>query len=150
KDIAARNRGEPIDTPKLLEPPSTHSRIQGEGLDAAYNAWLKAKKRSASAIREFAHAIARFKELHGDLAIVQITRRHVREFREALQLTPKRRSGKLREAPLPELAEWADKHPQAQRISAATVNKLLGGVQAVLVWARDNGMIPDEMSWADP
>src|SRR5262249_27682088 len=92
KDIAARNRGEPIDTPKLLEPASTRSPIQGEGLDAAYNAWLKAKKRSASAIREFAHAIARFKELHGDLAIGQITRRHVREFREALQLISKRRA----------------------------------------------------------
>jgi hypothetical protein len=94
KDIAARNRGEPIDTPKLLEPLST-STVRGEGLDAAYDGWLKVKKRSASAIREFAHAITRFKELHGDLAITQITRRHVREFREALQLIPKRRAGKL-------------------------------------------------------
>ena len=74
----------------------------------------------------------------------------MREFREALQLIPKRRSGKLKEALLPELVEWAAKHPEAERISAATVNKLLGGVQAVLVWARDNGMIPDETPWADP
>ena len=149
KDIAARHKGEPIDTPKLLEP-SQHSPIHGEGLDAAYSAWLKAKKRSASAVREFAHAIARFKELHGDLAITQITRRHVREFREALQLIPKRRAGKLKEASLPDLVEWTRKHPGAECISPATVNKLLGGVQAVLVWARDNGMIPDEMPWADP
>ena len=99
KDVAARNRGEPIDTPKLIEP-SPNSTVQGEGLDAAYDGWLKVKKRSASAIREFAHAIARFKELHGDLAIVQITRRHVREFREALQLIPKRRAGKLKRGPI--------------------------------------------------
>jgi len=150
KDIAARNRGEPIDTPKLLEPSFSHAPLRGEGLDAAYDAWLKAKKRSVSAVREFAHAIARFKEFHGDLAITQITRRHVREFREALQLIPKRRAGKLREAQLPELVEWTHKHPAAECISPATVNKLLGGVQAVLVWARDNGMIPDEMPWADP
>ena len=150
KDIAARNRGEPIDTPKLIEPSSLCCTVEGEGLDAAYGAWLKSKKRSASAIREFAHAIARFKELHGDLAIVQITRRHVREFREALQLLPKRRTGTLREAPLPELVEWSNRHPEAERVSSATVNKLLGGVQAVLVWARDNGMIPDETPWADP
>jgi integrase len=149
KDIAARNRGEPIDTPKLLEP-STHPTVRSEGLDAAYDGWLKAKKRSASAIREFAHAIARFKELHGDVAITQITRRHVREFREALQLIPKRRAGKFKEATLPELVEWTRQHPEAEPISPATVNKLLGGVQAVLVWARDNGMIPDEMPWADP
>lgn len=150
KDIAARNRGEPIDTPKLMEPSSLCSPVESEGLDAAYGAWLKAKKRSASAVREFAHAIARFNELHGDLPIIQITRRHVREFREALQLIPKRRSGRLKEAPLPDLVAWAGQHPEAERISPATVNKLLGGVQAVLVWARDNGMIPDETPWADP
>jgi integrase len=74
----------------------------------------------------------------------------VREFREALQLIPKRRAGKLKDAALPELIEWARKHPDAERLSAASINKLLGGVQAVLVWARKNGMIPDEMPWADP
>ena len=35
-------------------------------------------------------------------------------------------------------------------MSAATVNKLLGGVQAVVVWARNNGLIPDHVPWADP
>ncbi len=149
KAIDARNRGEPIDTPKLVEP-SVDETANSDGLDAAYEGWLKVKKRSASAIREFKHAIARFKELHGDLAITQITRRHVREFREALQDIAKRRTGKLRDAPLPDLVEWSRKHPDAERISPASVNKLLGGVQAVLVWARDNGMIPDEMPWADP
>jgi integrase len=149
KDIQARNNGEPIDTPKLLEP-SVGLIGHGEGLDAAYDGWLKVKKRSASAEREFKHAISRFKELHGDLAVTQITRRHAREFREALQLIPKRRAGNVKDAALPELVEWASGHPDAERISEATVNKLLGGVQAVLVWARDNGMIPEEMPWADP
>ena len=31
-----------------------------------------------------------------------------------------------------------------------TVNKLLGGVQAIASWARDNGLIGDDMPWADP
>jgi hypothetical protein len=40
---------------------------------------------------------------------------------------------------LPELAEWSRRHPEAVRISSATVNKWLTCLQAVLNWARDNG-----------
>jgi hypothetical protein len=31
-------------------------------------------------------------------------------------------------------------------VSNATVNKLLAGVQAVGLWARDNGLIPDDIA----
>jgi integrase len=63
---------------------------------------------------------------------------------------PRERTGKLLKASLPELAEYGRKHPQVRKISAATVNKLLGGVQTVAVWAGDNGMVPDDVQWADP
>jgi integrase len=91
-----------------------------------------------------------FSELHGDLPVSQITRTHARQFREALQDVPRIRSGKLLKATLPELAQWGREHPEAQRISAATVNKNLGGVQAVAVWASGNGMVPEHIVWADP
>ena len=84
------------------------------------------------------------------MPVQSITRKTVREFREALQQLPLRRVGSLRRATLPELVEWSGKHPEAAKVSPATVNKLLGGVQAVAVWARDNGLIPDELPWADP
>jgi integrase len=80
----------------------------------------------------------------------KITRKHVREFREALQAMPVRRSGDLRKATLPALRDWSKTHPEANRVSPATVNKVLGGVQAIAVWARDNGIIPDDVPWADP
>jgi integrase len=101
-------------------------------------------------VDEFELGIARFIELHGDMPVRQITRKHVREFREALQDIPTRRTGALRKAPLPELVKWAKAHPSAERLSAATVNKSLGAVQAVAVWARDNGLIPDDVPWSDP
>ena len=82
--------------------------------------------------------------------VVKITRRHVLQLREALQEIPVRRTGKLRNAALPELVEWSKQHPKAPKVSNATVNKLLGGVQAVALWARDNGLIPDDVPWADP
>ena len=84
------------------------------------------------------------------MPVVKITRRHVLQFREALQDLPVRRSGKVRNATLPQLVEWSKHHPRAPRVSNATVNKLLGGVQAVALWARDNGLIPDDVPWADP
>jgi hypothetical protein len=84
------------------------------------------------------------------MPVAKITRRHVLHFREALQDLPIRRSGKLRSATLPELVEWSKHHSRAPRVSNATVNKLLGGVQAVALWARDNGLIADDSPWADP
>ena len=35
-------------------------------------------------------------------------------------------------------------------IGAATINKWLTCLQGVLNWARKNGVIPDEVVWADP
>ncbi len=40
--------------------------------------------------------------------------------------------------------------PSAEKTTAGTVNKLLGGVQAIAVWADKNGMVPDEAMWSDP
>jgi integrase len=147
--IERRQRGEPVDTPPVPEVTGQPA-AEGETLRAALEDWKKARRRPANTLREFVYAVGRFVELHGDLPVVKITRRHVRTFREALQLLPLRRSGELRSATLPELAEWSRKHGGIPRVSAATVNKMLGGVQAVLMWARDNGFIPDEVPWADP
>ena len=56
----------------------------------------------------------------------------------------------MRAAALPELVQRAKVHPDEKRIAAPTVNKLLGGVQAVTVWGFDNGLTPDDVPWADP
>jgi integrase len=37
-----------------------------------------------------------------------------------------------------------------KKIAPATVNKLLGSIQALVVWSRNNGLIPDDVPWADP
>ena len=149
EDVLARNRGQPIDSPKLPDPTST-SPVSGCGLRAAYDGWDKMEARPISTRMEFARGIDRFIELHGDLDVVQINRKHVREFREAAQLVPKHRAGKLRKARLPELVEWSRQHPGIVCIAAATINKWLTCLQGVLNWARKNGVIPDETPWADP
>ena len=52
--------------------------------------------------------------------------------------------------PLPELAEWGRKHLEIQKIATPTLNKLLGGVQTIALWARDKGMVPEDLPWSDP
>jgi integrase len=148
--ILARNRGAPIESPKLLEPGENSAPSSGCRLRAAYEAWVKTEPRKKSTELEFARGIDRFIELHGDLDVVQINRGHVREFQDAAQLVPTGRSGKLLKATLPQLVEYSRAHPNAPRIKAATVNKWLNCLGAVLNWSRKNGRIPDEVQWSDP
>jgi integrase len=87
---------------------------EGESLRAAYVGWKKSRSPSPTTLREFTYAIDRFIELHGDMPVEKITRKHVREFREALQELPVRRAGKLQRATLPELVEWSNE-PEPDR-----------------------------------
>jgi len=153
--ISKRNAGEVIDTPKIVEPPSDTALRSGassdaDTLSAAYEGWKKATSPTQSTDREFHYAVRRFIELHGDLRIEDIRRSHVRTYREALQMIPVRRSGDLRKADLPTLVEWSSKNPDAPRLKPTSINKMLGGVQAIAVWASDNGFTSEEQTWADP
>ena len=149
QDISARQSGEPIESPPMPTMEKT-APTSGRSLRAAYDGWVKMQARPQGTLLEFSRGITRFIELHGDIDVAQINRGHVRAFREAAQLVPKRRAGKLRKMTLPELADWSRHHPDAVRISFATVNKWLTCLQAVLNWARENGTIPDDIAWADP
>ena len=146
---AQRDKGEVVETPELVDPQQPSCSASAT-LSAAYEGWKKSATRPANTLREFNYAVDRFTELHRDLPVAQIKRPHVLQFREALQEMPLRRSGKLLRATLPELVEWSKEHASVEKVSAETVNKLLGGVQAVCLWARNNGLMPDDVPWSDP
>lgn len=147
--ISARFNGEPVETPPLVLP-NAQGVPAGGTLREALVGWEKERSPSKGVLAEYDRAIRLFAELHGDLLVTQIKRTHARTFREALQDLPRHRAAKLLRAPLPELAEWGRKHPEAPRIRAATINKLLGGVQTIRLWAYDKGMVPDDTPWSDP
>ena len=142
-----RDAGEPIETPPLPAI-DTAQAPSGESLRAAFEGWKRDRERSPRTLIDYERATKLFTELHGDISVASIRRVQARQFREALQNIPHKRTGKLLEAPLPELAQWGREHPGAQKITAATINKLLGGVQAVCRWARKEHLLPDD--WADP
>src|SRR6516165_4546915 len=147
--VLARQRGEPIETPLLIEPNQSGTSSTGTLKDALAG-WQKERDPQPGVFAEYERAIRLFTELHGDLPIAQIKRSHARQFREALQDVPRHRSGELLHMPLPELTAWGRKHPEAQKIATSTLNKLLGGVQTVALWARDKGIIPEDHPWSDP
>jgi integrase len=149
KDIARRNAGEPVETPAFTIGPVGASSAGGT-LSSALEGWEKERTRPPGTVHEYKRSIDMFIQLHGDLPVAEIKKSHARAFREALQLVPSVRRGAMRTATLPELSEWGRKHPEAPKVSAGTVNKQLGALQAIAGWAHHNGVIPDNVPWADP
>jgi integrase len=149
--IQQRHAGEPIETPPLPAVAPSAPPATGATMSAAFQGWKRDGNHSPRTLQDFEYAIRLFGQLHGDMLVASVRKSHAREFREALREVPVKRlrTGKLRTATLPELAQWGREHPQAQKIAATTINKLLGGVQAVSKWASgEDGFVPDE--WADP
>jgi integrase len=149
KVIARRNAGEPIETPVFSMGPIAAPAVGG-ALSSAVEGWEKERARPPGTVHEYKRAVEMFIQLHGDLPVADIKKSHAREFREALQQVPSIRRGALRTATLPELSEWGRKHPEAPKVSAGTVNKQLGALQAIAGWAHHNGVIPDDVPWSDP
>lgn len=165
--LEKRSKGEPIDTPSIahLEPavmiapaqlmarPSAGA-VRSNGADdtlqTAFAGWKKERERSPKTLAEYERALNLFIELRGDLSVVDITKGHARQFREALQDLPPSRPRELAKMTLPQLIEWRQGNPGAERLKSETVNKLLGGVQAIVSWANKNGFVPDHIRWSDP
>jgi integrase len=145
KDVERRNAGEPVDTPAIRGPT-----VNTGTLREALEGWKRERPRPAGTVHEYTRAIEMFIQLHGNLAVADIKRSHATAFREALQMVPKTRKGPLLRAGLPELSRWGHEHPKAPKVSAATVNKQLGAVQAIAGWAFRSGLVPDEVPWSDP
>jgi len=148
-----RYRGEPVETPPIahLAPSAEpHPSTERHTLRDAFAGWQKERERSSGTLAEYERAIELFIQLHGDMLVANITRAHARTFREALQDVPRSRAGELAKMTLPNLVEWRRSHPDAKGLTPETVNKLLGGVQAIVKWAGKNGFIPDDVRWSDP
>lgn len=147
--IDKRNAGEPVETPKFSLGPSAAPVTSGT-LREALEGWKKERTRPENVVHEYTRAVEMFIQLHGNLAIADIKRSHALAFREALRLVPRTRKGTLLEVGLPELSQWGQEHPSEPKVSAPTVNKQFGAVQAVANWGYDKGFVPDDVPWPDP
>lgn len=131
-DIERRNQGDVVPTPSQQAVAVLH----GPKISEAFTIWSAppqargARAKSANSIAEAEHAVRRWKELHGDTRVGDITKAQVRQFLDALSRMPVRLPRAVRALPLPQLLE----RPEALTGSppaAGTVNKslrLLSGV----------------------
>jgi hypothetical protein len=165
--LERRTQGEVIDTPPIshLEPMATPklalvndgrgqswltpSSSDDTGLMNAFLGWKMERERSDSSLRQYERVCTLFIQLHGNVPVGRITRDHARRFREALQGLPGKPTREHTKMTMPDLIEWRREHPGEPRMTSASVNKYIGGMQAVLNWARDKGMITDGV-WANP
>jgi integrase len=148
--IDKRNAGEPIETPKFTSGALSATEVSGGSLRDAFAGWNKERSRPNGTVHEYKRAVEMFVQLHGDIPVAAIKKSYARQYREALQDVPQRRTGDLQKASLPDLSAWGRKHPEAPKVSPGTVNKQLGAVQAIAVWAHTNGVIPEDTAWSDP
>ncbi len=152
--LERRTQGEVIETPPIshLEPMARRGQswLSGDtGLMNAFVGWKMERERSDSSLRQYERVCTLFIQFHGNLPIGHITRDHARRFREALQGLPGKPTREHMKITMPDLIEWRREHPDEPRMTNASVNKYIGGLQAVLNWARDKGMITDGV-WANP
>jgi len=75
KAVLARHRGEPVETPALIEPNQDGPAAAGTLKDALAG-WQKERDPQPGVFAEYERAIRLFSELHGDLPIAQIKRAH--------------------------------------------------------------------------
>ncbi|WP_441280274.1 tyrosine-type recombinase/integrase [Bradyrhizobium sp. 63_E2_N1_3] len=149
-DIGRRYVGAIIETPRLPDPKGVGAHDEGGTLQDALAGWKRHRARPKRTADEFGRSVDMFIQLHGNTSVAAIKKAHALEFRKTLQDVPRHRNGDLLGATLPAQAAWGREHPEEPRITAATINKQLGAVQSICIWASDNGLVPDDIQWTDP
>jgi len=149
--IEKRDEGVTVETPATVLPvEGATATAEGGTLQDALEGWKRHRTRPQRTVDEFSRSIEMFVQLHGNLPVVSVRKKHALEYRKALQDVPRHRTGDLLGATLPAQAAWGREHQEAPRITAATINKQLGAVQSVCIWADENGLLPDDAQWTDP
>lgn len=148
--MAARNQGEIVATPEVPETSGKAPTIQ-----QAFDVWKTGvgtrgeKLPTLNAIEEASHAVRRFRELHGNLPISEVTPAKARAFRDAVAKIPPRLPLPFQRLPLDKLLQ--SRALPAGRPAAATINKKLTLMAAILNKAAIHfGLKGGAVSWHNP
>ncbi len=146
--IRQRQQGIPVDTPPKpikLRPEIVSYKEGAPTLRQLHTLWAEEHTRAGGAertINEFGTAARRFSEFFGDIPVNEITKKHVREFKDFMLRYPAHVSGDMRQMTAPQLIEISDATPGLRVLSPATVNdKMLGGISAILAWGEENAYL---------
>lgn len=142
-----RHQGDPVDTPpapgRFLVPGiPLESEADGNRLSVVYEKWKLERRPPPKTASDFYAFVRRFIELHGDLPVTAITKRHIVAFKDAMLRFPARPSGELAKMTVPRALEVTASDASIRLLSPRTVNdKALGAVSAILGYAADNALL---------
>lgn len=148
--LLKRQEGEVVPTPEVA-PARLHC---GPKLSEAFEIWKAggaadgARKPGANTVVEAEQAVRYFIELHGDIAVGDITREKARQFRDATAKVPRALPAKLKKLPLPKLLE--KDLTQFEPRKAATVHKFLQILGAVVSKAEKEGYLDELSGFVNP
>lgn len=143
-----RSMGDWADTPPPSlrphqSPPVAQRRAsKGTPISKILERWITERKPRSKTADEWREAFRRLREVIGsDIAIEDVRKDDVREFKQAMQKMPRVLSSAQRRKTLPEIISAFEAIPEIERITNTTINKKLGALSSVFSWATDNGYI---------
>ncbi len=143
--MVKRHKGEAVDTPPA---PSRFTALttapdeDSDRLSVVYERWKLERKPPDKTAKDFYASVRRFIELHGDMPVTKITKRHVVAFKEAMIRFPARLSGSLAKMTVPQILEATADNPSIRKLAHSTINdKALGAISAILGYAVRNAII---------
>jgi len=104
---------------------------------------------ASNTVNEYQLSVERFISVHGDIDINDITKEHVKKFRDILFSLPSRPPNNVRELPITQQVAWAEGR-EISKLSQAAVNKNFLGVKAALNHAHNETSILKDPHWRNP
>lgn len=150
KDVIGDSTDEKIHLPRFAKVVErTKSSSPRRRLSEMFRKYVAESDIGGSAEHDFGLGVRRFIELHGDIDVNAVSRRHVEDFRDVLRGMPSRPPNDIRKLPMVDQVLWAEKC-NAKRFSQATINKNIGGVKVTLSFAFDETSEIENRDWRNP
>ena len=103
--------------------------------------WTEAKAPRPQFVSEATASVEDYVDYHGDVAVSTITSEMIFDYRDAAKVLPRKMSQAERRLPFTERTALFDGTPTALRISATTLKKRVGAIQALLGFAHSERWI---------
>jgi hypothetical protein len=121
--VAAREAGEPIETPPRPAPIIVADDDPVPTLRGLHKLWIDRVHPGRKAIDDNLLYVERFIAMHGDLPADKIKRKHVRAYRDMLAKFPRAQPAELNGKTPEEIVAWTEAHPNARKLSPMTTGR---------------------------
>jgi hypothetical protein len=149
EDVAAREAGEPIETPPRPAPIVAADDDPVPTLRGLHGLWIDRVHPGRKAIDDNLLYVERFFAMHGDLPADKIKRKHVRAFCDLLAKFPRVQPDELDGKTPEEIAAWAEARPDPSKLTPMTINAKGIGAISTSCRVRDGGSIANLSVFAE-